>query len=54
MREVGDELVEIRVGPGGQAAIEPRRKLVGVESPLDVGLPQDLRDCVALFVTDAQ
>jgi hypothetical protein len=53
-REVGDELVELGVGLRRHAAIEPCLELVGVQTPLDMGLPQNLRDRVALLVSDSQ
>jgi len=53
-RLVGDQLVELGVGLRCQAAVEPCVELVGVETPFQVALPQDVTDGVAFLVADAK
>ena len=53
-REVGDEVVEIRVGLRRHAALEPGLELLGVEAPFEVALPESLADRFPLFVADAE
>src|SRR3954469_18277198 len=52
--KVRDELVELRVGLGGETAFEALLELVAVEAARDVVLAENLGDCIAFAVADAE